>query len=57
MEWIIGIYLIIGVHKTIVRLGERNPALKPAWMTLERNPIKIMLLFTFHVLVWPLAKS
>jgi hypothetical protein len=30
MEWIIGIYLIIGVHKTIVRLGERNPALKPA---------------------------
>lgn len=57
MEWLIGIYLVIGVHKTIIRLGERNPALKPVWMTLERNPIKIMLLFTFHVLVWPLAKS
>lgn len=57
MEWLIGIYLVVGAFKTLSRLANPNPALKPAWMSLERNPIKIALLFTFHVLAWPLAGS
>jgi hypothetical protein len=57
MEWLIVIYLVVGVFKTINRYVNPNPALKPLWMLLERNPIKITLLFTFHVLFWPLAKG
>lgn len=55
MEWIIGIYLLVGVFKSLNRLAEPNPAKKPVWMSLERNPIKIALLFTFHTLAWPFA--
>lgn len=57
MEWLIVIYLVVGVFKTVNRYANPNPALKPVWMSLERNPIKITLLFTFHVLIWPLAKG
>lgn len=56
MEWLIGIYLAIGVIKTLNRLGNSNPALKPVWMSLERNPLKIVIYFTLHVLSWPLAR-
>ena len=56
MEWIIGIYLLVGVIKTFGRLGNPNPALKPLWMMTENNPIKWVMSFTFHVLMWPLAK-
>jgi hypothetical protein len=55
MEWLIGIYLAVGIIKTLNRLANPNPALKPSWMSLERDPIKITLLFTFNVLLWPLA--
>ena len=55
MEWLIGIYLAVGIFKTLGRMGNPNPALKPVWMSLERNPIKIVLFFTLHVLIWPLA--
>lgn len=57
MEWLIGIYLAIGVLKTLSRLGNPNPALKPTWMSIERNPLKIVIFFTLHVLVWPLARG
>lgn len=55
MEWLIGIYLAVGVCITLSRIGNPNPALKPAWMSLERNPLKIVLFFTLNVLIWPLA--
>jgi len=54
MEWLVGIYFVIDVFKTLNRFGNPNPALKPVWMSLERNPINIVMYFTFHVLVWPL---
>lgn len=55
MEWLIIIYLVVGVFKTLGRLGNPNPAQKPVWMSLEQNPLKIVLYFTLHVLIWPLA--
>lgn len=57
MEWIIGIYLAIGVLKTLGRLGESNPALKPIWMSTEKDPLKFCLYFTFYSIGWPLARK
>ncbi len=57
VEWIIGIYLVIGVLKTLARLGNPNPALKPTWMSIEKNPLKFCLYFTFHSVAWPLARK
>lgn len=57
MEWILGLYLIVGIIKTMNRLANPNPALKPIWMSTERNPIKLAFYFTFHTLLWPIAKG
>jgi len=57
MDWVIGIYLAIGVLKTLGRLGNPNPALKPIWMTLETNPLKAAFYFTLHVIAWPFANK
>ncbi len=57
MEWLIGIYLAVGVFKTLGRMGNPNPGLKPVWMTVERNPIKFVLFFIFHVVAWPLVRK
>jgi hypothetical protein len=56
MEWFIGLYLVIGVFKTLNRLASSNPALKPIWMNTERNPIKLALFITLYSLVWPFVK-
>ena len=55
MEWMIGIYLVIGVFKTLALLGNSNPAVKPVWMTTERNPVVLAVAFTLHALLWPFA--
>lgn len=53
MEWLIGIYLAIGVLRTIKRMSATAPD-RPIWMNLERNRIKFAALFTVHALLWPL---
>ena len=57
MEWIIGIYLVIGVIKTLNIMSGSDPSKKPAWMSIERDPIKLAFSFTFFALVWPITKS
>ncbi len=56
MEWLIGIYLAIGVLKSLALFGDANPAVKPLWMLIEKNPLKLALYFTFHVILWPIAR-
>jgi len=55
MEWLVAIYLAVGVIKTINRFG-RSAAEKPVWMSTESDPLKLALFFTGHVLLWPLAR-
>jgi hypothetical protein len=55
MEWLIGTYLTWGVLKGFNRLFNPDPSTKPAWMSLEKNPLKIALSFTLYVLLWPIA--
>lgn len=55
MEWLIGIYLVIGVITTIARMGKPAP-LKPAWMLGKSNPIMVALFFALHSIFWPFAK-
>lgn len=57
MEWLVGAYLVVGVYKTLDRLTNPNPALKPVWMSVERNPLKLAINFTLHALFWPFAKG
>ena len=55
MEWLIGIYTVVGVFKTLSKFGNPNPALKPVWMLVERNPLKFILYCTVYVFTWSLA--
>ncbi len=57
MEWLIGIYLVIGVFKTLALFGNPNPAIKPVWMLREKNPLKLAIFFTLHVALWPLPRG
>ena len=57
MEWIVGIYLAIGVFKALGVLAESNPGRKPIWMLTERNPLRFCLYFTLYAVIWPLARK
>ena len=57
MEWIIGIYIAVGVVKTIGRMGNPNPGLRPAWFVLERGALTLAIYFTLNVLAWPFARA
>lgn len=56
MEWLVGLYLLIGVLKTVGRMGNPIPSLKPNWMSSESNPIKVAIFFTLHTMFWPFTK-
>ena len=56
MEWLIGIYLVVGVIKTLALLANPNPAVKPIWMSTERNPLKLAIYFTAHAIAWPFIR-
>lgn len=56
MEWLLGIYLVIGVLKTLSRFGDPNPAVKPLWMFSENDPLKMAMLFTLYSLAWPVTR-
>jgi hypothetical protein len=55
MEWLVAIYLVVGVVKTLSLLGNPDAAVKPVWMTSERNPLVLAIAFAFHSLLWPFA--
>lgn len=55
MEWLVGIYLVVGVLKTLGRLGDPDPGRKPIWMSIEKNPLKLSLYFTLYSVCWPFA--
>jgi len=57
VEWLVAIYLIVGVFKTLRRMGNPNPALKPAWLLGERNLLTVALYFTINVLTWPFLRG
>ena len=56
MEWIVGIYLAIGLLKGIGKLSA-DPTDKPIWMYSEKNPLVWSLYFLGYVLIWPLARG
>lgn len=56
MEWIVGIYLLVGLVKSISKLGA-NPMEQPGWMRSQRNPLVWSMLFAFYVIAWPLQKG
>jgi hypothetical protein len=56
MEWIIGVYLVIGVFKTIGKFSDPNPAVKPLWMSTESDGFKMAVIFTIYSLFWPFTR-
>lgn len=56
MEWIIGIYFVIGLFKAIGKLGA-DATDRPIWMNTQRNPLVWALGFLFYVLLWPIARG
>ncbi len=56
MEWIIIIYLAIGVIKTMGTIASDNPGAKPMWMHTETNGLKMAIMFTIYSLIWPFTK-
>ena len=56
MEWIIGIYIAIGLFK-IFGLLFADITKKPMWMYTEKNPLVWALFFVACVIAWPLAKG
>ncbi len=52
MEILVGIYIVIGISKTINRING-DPASKPVWMSQEKNPLAYAILFTLYSLMWP----
>ena len=57
MEWIVGIYIVVGVFKTFGRMGKPNPGDQPLWLFTERNPLMLAMFFTLNVLFWPFARG
>lgn len=57
MEWIIGIYLVVGVVKTFGRMARSNPGDRPLWLVTERNPLMLAIYFTFNVMAWPFLRG
>ena len=57
MEWIIGIYIVVGIFKGIGRVADSNPGSKPLWMLTEKNPLLWSFYFCMYVLFWPLIKG
>lgn len=56
MEWIVGIYLVIGFVKTIAKFANPNPGIKPIWMSTETDGLKLAAMFTVHTLLWPFTR-
>ena len=56
MEWIIGVYIAIGVFKAVGKLGA-DPTERPIWMSTQKNPVIWALQFLIYALMWPLARG
>lgn len=56
MEWIVGLYFVVGIWKALLRTQADTPH-KPMWMYTEKNPVKWCAFFTVYASVWPVIKS
>ena len=56
MEWLIGIYLLVGVVKSVGKLGA-SVMEQPSWMHSQKNPLIWSMLFAVYVLTWPFHKG
>lgn len=56
MEWIVGIYVAIGLFKVWGKLVAEVVD-KPMWMYTQKNPVLWSLSLVVYVLIWPLAKG
>jgi hypothetical protein len=56
VEWIIGIYVTIGLFKGGRKLLADVPN-KPMWMYTQTNQLLWALSFVMYVLLWPLSKG
>lgn len=56
MEWIIGIYLAVGLYKVWGKLVADVPD-QPLWMYSQKNPLLWALSFCIYVAIWPLAAT
>lgn len=57
MEWLIGIYIVVGIFKTMARYADPNPTRKPLWMLTEKNPMTLLLYGALHTIFWPLIRA
>ena len=55
MEWIIGTYLVVGFFRICSISASDNPGDRPLWMCTEGDPMRVSLLFTLNVLLWPVV--
>lgn len=56
MEWIVGLYVAVGLFKAWGKLLS-DASDKPMWMYTEKNPIRWALYFVAYVAIWPFAKG
>ena len=56
MEWIVGIYLAIGLYKVGGKLIADVPD-QPMWMYSQKNPLIWALYFCMYVAAWPIAAT
>jgi hypothetical protein len=57
MEWIIGIYLVIGVVKALNFATNPNPALRPQWAGGNAGLGTKLASFCGVALLWPFIRS
>ena len=56
MEWVIGIYLAVGLFKALGTLAA-DVTDRPMWMYSQKNPLVWSMCFCIYVLIWPLARK
>ncbi len=56
MEWVVGIYFVVGAWKAWGMLLA-DATEKPMWTYSERNPIIWSIYLLVWVLIWPIANS
>jgi hypothetical protein len=56
MEWVVGIYLAVGLYKAFETLAS-DVTDRPLWMYSQRNPLVWALCFVAYVFIWPVARK
>jgi hypothetical protein len=56
MEWIIGIYLVVGVFIALSVVCQETNEKKPLWMYTKKNSFVWSFYFLMYVLTWPFGR-